>query len=96
MEIWVMSQDKYKIVGCNLIHYDRLDETKHVLKCDSYCREDINLGTYSTREKAIKVLVMIKKHIEESGSATLQTNEDEWLHYNSDVFQMPQDDEVQQ
>lgn len=95
MGIWVRDQGKKVIIECNLIYYDRLDETKHVLKCDSHRREDINLGTYSTREKALKMLDMIQKHIECADKQTIQTNEDEWLHYNADVFQMPQDDEVE-
>ena len=50
------------------------------------------LGTYSSKEKAIKVLDMIQEHIE----APIYTNVRavEYDHYDRAVFQMPKDDEV--
>lgn len=95
MGIWVISQNKEILIECNLINCCRLDGTEHLLQCDSDNRKNVHLGVYSTKEKALKVLDMIRKHIECADKQTIQTNEDEWLHYNANVFQMPQDNEVE-
>ena len=60
----------------------------------------IILGMYSTEEKAIKVLDMIQNHIKSNENLFRNVaNEQEWLGeivtYSNNVFQMPQDNEVE-
>jgi hypothetical protein len=50
------------------------------------------IGTYSTKEKAIKVLDMICKHAEGLHFSTIIPNECGMIYGN--VFNMPQDSEV--
>ena len=79
MEIWIRSQDKKSLllcksfdVGCDnnnyniLVNYELRNNEEHYSP----------MGYYSSVEKAVKVLDMIKEHIE-----TPRNN----------VFQMPQD-----
>lgn len=99
MRIWVMGQGKENLVECHLLNI--IDGSNDESLIIANFKETINefggelLGEYSTKEKALKVLDMIRKHIECGDKQTIQTNEDEWLHYNADVFQMPQDEEVE-
>lgn len=83
MAIWIRNQDKTNLSECKdisaitqlnggyQIHANFVDfgETENY----------IFLGKYSTKEKAVKVLDVIQKHIE--------------THSNN-VFEMPQDNEV--
>lgn len=79
MEIWIRSQDKKSLllcksfdVGCDnnnyniLVNYELRNNEEHYSP----------MGYYSSVEKAVKVLDMIKEHIE--------------THSNN-VFQMPRD-----
>lgn len=73
--MWIRSQNLLTLVKC---------ERLFVRQCasDSFCVIEagvITLGSYSTLDKALKVLDEIQKQIE--------------YPYN-EVFQMPQDDEV--
>ena len=58
---------------------------------DEYSK--MNLGLYSTEEKAIKVLDMICEKYKEPIVRANYTNEESLIYANS-VFQMPQDSEV--
>lgn len=79
MGIWIRSQNKLKLTECKEIIIDQNDCFEYIF--EGYAIDDIPtiLGTYSTEEKAIKVLDMIQEHI-----AT----------HSNKVFQMPQDEEV--
>ena len=75
----IRSQDKRRIVNvnnCNLIATMISCETKHNITVDGMV-----IGTYSTEEKAIKVLDMIQNNFED--------------YIKNVVFQMPQDEEVE-
>ena len=76
--MWIRSQDKEMIINCYTLEID-LGDGK------SICSNGYVLGTYSTKEKALKVLDMIETHLEE-----LEYK----IHNREVVFQMPQDDEV--
>ena len=77
MGLWIRSQDKEKIINCYALEID-LGDGK------SICSSGYVLGTYSTKEKALKVLDMIETHLEE-----LEYK----IHNREVVFKMP-DDEV--
>lgn len=82
MGIWIRSQDKKRLVKCNSFFYSDcliLEEGHFIASYEKYL---VNLGQYSSKNKALKVLDMIQKEL------------DEEFEMNLEVFQMPQDDEV--
>lgn len=77
MGIWIRSQDKEMLMNCNAVGIG-LEDDKSIYS-NGYV-----LGTYSTKEKTLKVLDAIQKHI------CLKDK----LQQEYGVIQMPQDDEV--
>ena len=95
--MWIRSQDKEKLVNVNngfYIDYTEFDMNKeNQLRC--IYGDDVKLGTYSTKEKALKVLDMIQECIEFNNSShNSQWDSTPYCVYN--VFQMLQDDEVEE
>lgn len=89
MSLWIRSQDKE-----NLINVNKIEITDF---CDAYKNaiwgDDILLGKYSSKEKALKVLDMIQECIEYNNSShNSQWDSTPYRVYN--VFQMPLDSEV--
>lgn len=78
MGLWIRSQDKETLIKCNSfsLTIDNRIITKYKY-VDGYEYYEC-LGTYSSKEQALKVLDLIQKELE----------------MNLDVFQMPQDSEV--
>jgi hypothetical protein len=87
--MWIRSQDKEALTNGDIIYYC---DKYGMIRCgklgisDDY---DLVLAVYSTKEKALKVLDMIEIGIR---NPFLLYSEDP----NSRVFQMPQDDEVEE
>ena len=94
--MWVRSQDKKRLVNvenfcicfekeiCSLSPINYGEETKRMW-----------LGTYSTKEKAIKVLDKIQRYIiNEIDIKPYSTEYSEEYNVIKEVFQMPKDDEV--
>lgn len=79
--MWIRSQDKTKLENTDMVFVDKNYITDGITH---YNVESIRttLGTYSTKEKALKVMDMIEKEIRLD---TCQTR----------IFQMPQDSEVE-
>lgn len=75
MSLWIRSQDKEMLMNCNAVGIG-LEDDKSIYS-NGYV-----LGTYSTREKALKVLDMIQSFI---------NNE---LIRDYMVFQMPLDESL--
>ena len=86
MGIWIRSQDEKTLVSVQEIYVARRS------KGWSICtNRGVDLGTYSTEEKAIKVIDMIHDDIcELSDHVAIFSN----MLTGPKVFQMPQDDEV--
>lgn len=83
--MWIRSQNKYCLMNCkNVMVYENIKMNIVVIitndGTDVNDGADVILGTYSTKEKALKVLDQI---VEEINYGDLQN-----------VFVMPQDDEV--
>lgn len=76
MGIWIRSQDKCKMGKCAEFYIDDSYDGDYDIEGYSIDDTPIILGTYSTEEKAIKVLDMIQEYIET---------------HSNDVFQMPRD-----
>lgn len=79
--MWVRSQDKRRLVKCESFE---IYGNRSVIF--GYTKNYVNLGEYSTEEKALKVLDALQTSITKTITNT----------YNNKfgVFQMPQDDEV--
>ena len=82
MGIWIRSQDKCTLINVNKIQIADF----HNLYKNAIWGDDILLGIYSSKEKALKVLDMIETHLEE-----LEYK----IHDREVVFKMP-DDEVKE
>lgn len=91
MEIWIRTQNKSRLLYIDKISIEYFDEIidrrffkKDKIKRHWYIYDNkkyIELGEYSSYEKALKILDMIQEFIKS------RVNEDM-------VFQMPNDDEV--
>ena len=75
MSLWIRSQNKKRIINVNKI--ELIENFQNIYK-NSIWGNDLLLGTYSTEEKALKVLEDIQLA----------------LIYANVIIQMPQDDEV--
>ena len=76
--IIVRSQNKEVLVEAKALAVDNYEGTWYVGQ-EANSKELFNLGEYSTKEKAIAVLDLIGKHIEQHPGL---------------IFEMPQDSEV--
>lgn len=86
--MWIRSQDKRVLFKCEVVYVTkrilRIGESDYVVT--TYRNGDLDLGNYSTEEKALKVLDMIDEHLEKMYIGT--------SNYMGKPFQMPQDEEV--
>lgn len=80
--MWIRSQNKQVITKPKNIRLKEIKENDYRILERINQEEDLILGIYSTKEKALKVLDKIHE--------TLNYE----LEMNLDVFQMPQEDEV--
>lgn len=114
MGIWVMSQNGTRLELCDSLSIYRMIDNKDGTYDDIYGKQSINdntiwtvneLGYYTTKEKAMKVLEMIQGHIEIYSLAKINfkeaLNATVNLHYKLtgkeflNAFDMPQDEEVE-
>lgn len=94
--MWIREQNKRALAKCEsfiIVHSNNNYVVKGCVKKESDSLFDINLGRYSTLEKAIKVLDEIQVWIDE-GDIYICENGVEYSKTSKTVFQMPQDDEV--
>ena len=83
--MWIRSQNKYILANANSfrIRKDSIDDWVYYAINGHYDRYEQELGIYSTKEKALKVLDQI------------QDNMESFEHEPTMVFQMPQDEDVE-
>lgn len=83
--MWIRTQDKYILANANSfrIRKDRIDDLVYYAINGHYDRYEQELGIYSTKEKALKVLDRI------------QDNMESFEHEPTMVFQMPQDEDAE-
>ena len=84
MGIWIRSQDGKRLVNPQEIYIARRSKTWAIC-----ANRGIDLGNYSTEEKAIKVLDMICEKIK-----IAEFNVEPIFYVVNQIFQMPQDNEV--
>lgn len=93
--MWIRSQDKEMLLNCE--GFDILDEDTIwiIYGCDT------TLATYSTKEKALKVLDMIEKYINSGGTLFVIDQQKASFGYTATyekklgVFQMPLDGDLE-
>ena len=83
--MWIRTQNKYILANANSfrIRKDSIDDWVYYAINEHYDRYEQELGIYSTKEKALKVLDQI------------QDNMESFEHEPTMVFQMPQDEDVE-
>lgn len=99
MAIWIRSQDRTSLIECKKIDIcERQDKYEFIANYKYYDGDETydDLGEYSTKEKAIKVLDMIQAFIIREKGNMLHTIYQEG---NGDaekymIFEMPQDDKA--
>lgn len=83
--MWIRTQNKYILANANSFRIckDGIDDWVYYAIKGHYDRYEQELGIYSTKEKALKVLDQI------------QDNMESFEHEPTMVFQMPQDEDVE-
>ena len=64
MDLWIRSQDKEKLVKINSLQYGEYQGTHYI---NGYCInevDNIDLGIYATKERALEVLDEMQEFIE--------------------------------
>lgn len=88
--MWIRTQDKETIMNCNAVGIGLEEQT--TIWSGGYV-----LGTYSTKEKALKVLDMIEDQINMAEEFTAQGERNAWgtIRLTKFVYQMPLDSDVE-
>lgn len=93
MGIWIRSQDKEVLCECSSftvsINYSGGIEDGFSIDGSTTDGTVMDMGIYSTKEQAIKVIDMIHNYLESPTYVNYMENEE--ARYDRNVFQMPQD-----
>lgn len=97
--MWIRTQNKYILANANSfrIRKDSIDDWVYYAINGHYDRYEQELGIYSTKEKALKVLDEIQDAIEDTDYYRIDNigHGTYALGKGVQVYQMPQDDEVE-
>ncbi len=100
MRIWIRSQNKKELIECNNFSLNSPNEsyvnnsrqiTNYEIVCYPFEHSHCVLGKYSTKEKALKVIDGITSWIND-----LEYVRNIKSYRNIFIYQMPQDDEVEE
>jgi len=98
MGIWIRSQDKCRMGKCAEFYIDDSYDGDYDIEGYSIDDTPIILGTYSTEEKAIKVLDMIQTEIIKSNTKFVSWGNGIGQNIPcvgvQPIFEMPQDEDV--
>ncbi len=98
MGIWIRSQDKCKMGKCAEFYINDSYDGDYDIEGYSIDDTPIILGTYSTKEKAIKVLGMIQTEIIKSNTKFVSWGNGIGQNIPcvgvQPIFEMPQDEDV--
>lgn len=90
--MWIRSQDEKRLIDANKVYICKLGNGEYGLYVSDYA--SFLIGTYSTEEKAIKVMNLMENHIRCLESYKLHIFEP--LNRNDCfIFYMPQDEDVE-
>lgn len=88
--MWIRSQNEEYLINTNYFEIAGYDN-QSVFDIDAKVEDKwVTLGTYSTKEKALKVLEWIQIHL-----LDLENAKNMNFALNNFAFQMPKDDEVE-
>lgn len=80
--MWIRNQDRTALLDCDNFEVESYSEAHEVVTLNNRTNITVDLGIYSSKEKALKVLDEIQN----------------WIHYeaneNGITYQMPQDVDV--
>lgn len=97
--MWIRTQNKYILANANSfrIRKDRIDDWVYYAINGHYDGYEQELGIYSTKEKALKVLDEIQDAIEDTDYYRIDNigHGTYALGKGVQVYQMPQDEEVE-
>lgn len=96
--MWIRSQDGMSLMDCNSFAVQKFFEQYEVITLNDRSRITVELGIYSSEKKALKVLDEIQKRVEYSGSTLISPTSLQncyCLSATGQLYQMPQDDEVE-
>lgn len=94
--MWIRNQDKTMLLDVDNIiinHYEKRTPPNYDIETCQNGYGWNKLGTYSTKEKALKVLDMIQRTIIQNEIVYAQAYSGSRMR-NYNIFQMPQDSEV--
>lgn len=86
--MWIRSQDKLKLIDANFIRVNGIDI--EAINIGTYAI----IGTYSSPEKALKVIDRIEKTLNK-GELIERVDGRMYINHKNTVFQMPLDIEVE-
>lgn len=96
--MWVRSQNGMSLMDCNSFAVEKFFEQYEVITLNSSSRITVELGTYSSEKKALKVLdeiqtcIMTEHHYHtDDANCTRRFFTKEW----KEIYQMPQDEDVE-
>lgn len=100
MEIWVRSQSKEFLKLCNEFRICERVKNKKIIGYSIDCF-DVELGVYSTEEKALKTLDMIEEFLKQNSQLEIikcvkKRHDDVTISGYEYAFQMPEDEEVEE
>ena len=97
--MWIRTQNKYILANANSfrIRKDDIDDLVYYAINGNYDRYEQELGIYSTKEKALKVLDEIQKFISDKQYCAIDnvTRKSYILNKGVHVFEMPKDEDVE-
>lgn len=96
--MWVRSQNGMSLVDCNSFEVEKFFEQYKVVTLNNRSRITVELGTYSSEKKALKVLGEIQRIIEYPGSSLISPTALKnyyRLSPTGQIYQMPQDEDVE-
>lgn len=97
--MWIRTQNKYILANANSFRIckDRIDDWVYYAINGHYDGYEQELGIYSTKEKALKVLDKIQDAIEDTGFYRIDNIGHGTYAFSKGVlvYQMPQDEKVE-
>lgn len=93
--MWIRSQDGKSLTDCDSFAVERFFEQYEVVTLSSRSSISVALGTYSSEEKALRVLDEIQAIIESKQFCAVDNVDlgNYVLHNGVQVYQMPQDED---
>lgn len=95
--MWVRSQNGMSLMDCNSFAVEKFFEQYEVITLNNSSRITVELGTYSSEKKALKVLDEIQDAIEDTYYYNIENLGcgSYALKKGCEIYEMPQDEDVE-